>query len=140
MTSPRTARRLRGLTLVELIVFIVIAGIIAATLAMTFGGTLRGAEQGRNLALAVALAQERMELILGQRRRSDVGFATFTDPCPTAAQACAGLAGYSVSASIANGSDECTGTATPDCRKITVTVSAPNGAQAARLITRVMNY
>jgi Tfp pilus assembly protein PilE len=133
-------RRTSGVTLVELVAFIAIAGLMAAILSSSLGETLRDTDESQEFAAAVALAQERMELILGQRRKSGLVFSSFADPCPNATQACSTLTGYTVTSAIANNSSECTGTATADCRKITVTVTGPDGGQAAQLVNRVMNY
>lgn len=133
----------RGVTLVELIAFIVIAGVVATLLAQAFGGSLSGIARGRDSAVAAGLAQERMELILGQHRKSGSVFATFSDPCTAPSppqQACAAIAGFTVASSIASNSSDCTGAASVDCRSVTVTVTGPDGATAARLVAHMMNY
>ena len=88
----------RGFTLIELIIFIVVAGILATGLAAVFSSAIRGAAEPGALTQATQIAQERMELILAQRRRQP--FATFVpanfDPCnPGPGPVCTPPAGYS---------------------------------------------
>lgn len=75
----------RGFTLIELIVFIVVASVLATTLYSAFLNALKGAPQAATFSKASDLAQERMELILAQRHQTK--FANFTadsfDPCTT---------------------------------------------------------
>lgn len=92
-----------GFSLVEAIVFIVVLAVLLAGLVVAFGSTLRNSPQAGQLDLAAEIAQQRMELILGQRRA--VGFAVFADPCvPGPGPAiCTPPAGYTVSSTIATG-------------------------------------
>ena len=90
----------RGFSLIEAIVFIVVVGLMAAALAVSFAGPLRGSPKAGELDRMAELTQQRMELILAQRRAA--GFAAFTDPCPGPA-ACTVPAGYTVTSSIATG-------------------------------------
>jgi len=59
--------RSRGLTLIELVVFIVIVGIAAFALLGSFRALLPRSPTAAQLTQATQLAQERVELILGQR-------------------------------------------------------------------------
>ena len=68
--------RIRGVTLVELIVFIVIAGIAMVVLVQVFALTTRGSHTGKQLTQGIHLAQQRLEVIRGQRER--LGYAGFT--------------------------------------------------------------
>lgn len=121
--------RARGFTLIELIAFIVIVAILGVALLTAFSTGLRGAPEAALITQATQLAQERMELILAQRRA--VGFAAFADPCvpgPGPA-ACTPPAGYAVSANIApnwNGDS--------NYRVVTVTVTGPSSASATALV------
>jgi type II secretory pathway pseudopilin PulG len=144
--EPFTGRRgVLGVTLVELIAFIVIVAIVAAAMVQAFSGTMRGSHYGKELTQATQLAQERMEVILGQRKR--LGYASFIagdyDPCqpPPAVvapwstnQACVATT-YTV-ASTLSAADAC-GTG---CSEITVTVTGPYGDVLARLTEQVWNY
>jgi prepilin-type N-terminal cleavage/methylation domain-containing protein len=81
-----TCYRTRGFTLIELIIFILVVSILAVGLFSAFSYSLQGTGQLYNTTRAMQLAQERMELILPQKRV--VGFAAFdnttADPCKTA--------------------------------------------------------
>jgi type II secretory pathway pseudopilin PulG len=83
------ASRCRGVTLIELIAFIIIVGVLVSGLASGFSNTMRGNDLSREVTQALQLAQERMELI--RARKDVVGFACFTgtrfDPCQAAAVA-----------------------------------------------------
>ncbi|MEX2163358.1 MAG: type II secretion system protein [Sulfuricaulis sp.] len=79
----------RGLTLIEVIAFIVIVGVLVSGLMSGFSVAMRGSGVPKQVTLALQLAQERMELI--RARKDIVGFACFTgtrfDPCTAAALA-----------------------------------------------------
>jgi type II secretory pathway pseudopilin PulG len=91
-----------GVTLVELVVFIVIVGIAAFALVGSFGSLLPRSPTAAQLTQAMQLAQERMELILGQRdvqgynnNNNTVDF----DPCKrggTLPDVCTNTFGYTV--------------------------------------------
>lgn len=89
-----------GFSLLELIVFIVVIGVLMAGLVVAFSTPLQKSPVAGGLDTAAELAQQRMELILAQRRA--VGFATFSDPCPGPA-ICTPPAGYTVTSSIVAG-------------------------------------
>lgn len=119
--KPRHAlRRARGFSLIEAIVFIVVTGVMAAALAVAFGGTLRGSPQAGELDRMAELTQQRMELILAQRRAA--GFAAFADPCAPGPgpAACAVPGGYTVTAGIAPG-----WTDPANFKVVTVSVTGP---------------
>ena len=67
MIAKAPPARSRGLTLIELVVFIVIVGVAAFALLGSFGAMLTRSPTAAQLTQAMQLAQERMELILGQR-------------------------------------------------------------------------
>ena len=76
--------RARGFTLVELLVFIVIFGFAAYALFWSFGSVLPRSPTAAQLTQAMQLAQERMELILGQRDvlgYNNNGNTVDFDPC-----------------------------------------------------------
>lgn len=127
-------RTQRGVTLVELVVFITIAGLLSVGLTSVFTMAMRGAATGGDVNQALALAQERMELVLAQRHRQ--GFSLFVDPCtlPGPPAQCTGIpSGFSIAPVVItnnwNGSSE--------FRQITVTV---NGPQTATLTAVVASY
>lgn len=150
MRSCRISRRgfvprSEGVTLVELIAFIAIVGVVAAAMFQTFSGTMRGSHLGKEMTQATQLAQQRMEVILGQRKT--LGYTAFIasvdyDPCQSVAWAgelCNTTtypAGSFNVASTRSAADAC-GTG---CTEVTVTVSGPGAGQLARVTTQVWNY
>ena len=126
----------RGVTLVELIIFIVIMGISAVALLSMYRAVLPHGVTPAQITLATQLAQERMELILGQRAAS--GYSPIVDPCPGPA-ICTPTAGYSVIVSGVNPpvlwSD-----VTGNYRQIGVRVLGPDGNQRANLLAVIANY
>ena len=122
-----------GVTLIELIAFIAIAGVVAVALVQAFSGTMRGSHFGKEMTQGTQLAQQRMEVILGQRKT--LGYAAFIasadyDPCQSsvwAGQLCSTssyAAGNFSVASTRSAADAC-GTG---CTEVTVTVASPYGA------------
>src|SRR3972149_7016404 len=85
---PRGARLARGVTHVELVVFIVVIAIVMIALLQAFSGTSRGLATGKMLTAATQAAQQRMEAIVAQTKylRSTLGYAGINagnyDPCP----------------------------------------------------------
>lgn len=145
-------RRLRGVTLVELVMFIAIAGIVAAAMVQAFSGTMRSAYYGKEITQATQIAQQRMEVILGQRKTlTYAGFDGNTfDPCdnvgaaPWGAQACQTTtyaAGQFAVTSTFNGANDACGAGTgTNCREVTVTVASPYGDVLSRLTQQVWDY
>jgi type II secretory pathway pseudopilin PulG len=68
----------RGFTLLEMILFIVVLGIAGVALLSVLSSPLTGAGAQTEAVTATQLAQGRMELVLGQKRRE--GFPG-SDPC-----------------------------------------------------------
>ncbi len=140
MTGPLNRRRRQGgLSLIELLMFMVICGILAVGILRAFDTVLAGGAEPDRLSRAVQLAEERLELILGQRHVQ--GFAAFSaatfDPCvssPASTQApCAVIpAGYTVSTSLGDNWNGDTA-----YKIITVTVS---GKAQASLTALVADY
>lgn len=124
-------RREGGFSLIEAIVFIVVLGVMLAALVTTLGSNLRLTPPAGQIDMAAELAQQRMELIVGQRRAA--GFAAFTDPCipgPGPA-ACTPPAGYAVTSSIASGY----GGDPVNHKVVTVSVSGTGSATATALLS-----
>ncbi len=71
----------RGFTLVETVVFIVIMSFAAYALFRSFGSLLPRSPSAAQLTQATQLAQERMELILGQRDVQTYNNGVDLDPC-----------------------------------------------------------
>ena len=125
---PSLLRQL-GVSLVEVIIFIVIVAVLAAGLFGAFANSMRGAPQAGQTDSAAEIAQLRMELILAQRRA--VGFATFADPCvPGPGPAvCTPPTSYGVSSNIVTGWG-----GDPNYKVITVTVTGPFTVTATALV------
>lgn len=132
-------RTQNGYSLIELVIFIVIMGIIGTALFSGFNTALQGSSASDFGAKPMRLAQERMELILAQKRA--LGFAGFTaatfDPCtstpPSTQPVCTAIpAGYSVSSALATdwGGDT-------NYKVITVSIT---GKGQATLTALVANY
>lgn len=120
-------RRGDGFSLIEAIVFIVVLGVLLAGLVVAFASPLLRSPAAGGLDLAAELAQQRMELILAQRRAT--GFAGFTDPCPGPA-ICTPPAGYTVTSSILAGY----GGDPTNYKVITVSVSGTTAISATALV------
>ncbi len=101
MIAKNPPARSRGLTLIELVVFIVIVGIAAFALLGSFGALLPRSPTAAQLTQAMQLAQERMELILGQRNSPLAGRSynntVDLDPCNVGAPSvCTSTFGFTV--------------------------------------------
>jgi type II secretory pathway pseudopilin PulG len=130
MNHPRNPPSFRqmGVSLVELIMFIVIVAVLAVGLFSVLANSLRGVPQAGQTDWTAEIAQQRMELILAQRRA--VGFATFADPCPGAGPAvCTPPTGYGVSSNIVTG----WGSDPLNYKVIMVTVTGPFTVTATAL-------
>ncbi len=75
-------RKRSAFTLVELTVYIIVVAIVLTGILASFSVALRKIPESGQTTRAVELAQERMELILGQRSLS--GFANMIDLCSQA--------------------------------------------------------
>jgi type II secretory pathway pseudopilin PulG len=132
-TSLRT--HAGGFTLIELVIFIVIAGVLIAGLGAVFSTTMQGGADPGRLTQATQIAQERMELILGRRRAA--GFAAFTDPCPGSPLCVPAPAGYAVAANIVTGWIGNPGN--PNYKVITVTVTETATGSTVASLTSVVS-
>jgi type II secretory pathway pseudopilin PulG len=141
----------RGVTLIELVMFIVIVGIVAVAMVQAFSGTMRGSGYGKQLTQATQLAQQRMEVILA--RRKALGYAGFDattfDPCDGVgpvwvAQVCQttvyAAGSFVVTSTFNSASDACGAGSGTNCREVTVSVASPYGDTVARLTAQVWNY
>jgi len=105
----QTSRQQSGLSLVELIIFIVIVSIVTTGVLLGLNRILTGSATINQLTQAAYLAQQRMELILPQREV--LGFSGFIsttfDPCtstPASTQPICTVipAGYTVTTTLSN--------------------------------------
>ncbi len=103
MISDLSIRRAAAFSLLEMIIFIVVLGVLLASIVAAMTSPLRNSPQAGGLDAAAELAQQRMELILGQRRVA--GFAAFADPCSPGPgpSICTPPAGYAVASTIVTG-------------------------------------
>ena len=128
----RMLARQAGVTLVELIAFIVITALLATGLIAAFTSAMRSTPKSGEITHALQIAQERMELILAYKKSK--GFTALIDPCTLASPPaqCTPPSGYSVSVPAFtnwNGSAE--------YKTVTVNVT---GLQAMTLTAVVASY
>jgi Tfp pilus assembly major pilin PilA len=139
----------RGVTLIELIAFIVIMGISATALLSIYRAVLPHGATPAEITLATQLAQERMELILGQRVAKGYSTVVLTDPCVGGAPPAictnqftpSGL--YSIIVTGINPAVQFTGfspLSTNSFRMFGVKVLGPDGSQLANLSAVIANY
>lgn len=139
----------KGVTLIELLVFIVVTAIAVTGVLLAFSATQRGGPTASQIVLAEQLAQERMELILAQR--PILGFDCFNaplaDPCQNApavapcpqshpASTASICTTFPVGFTVTSAVTAVTGTAQKD---VTVQVTGPQG-QLAALTSEVDRY
>lgn len=148
---PLAARHARGVTLVELIAFIVIVAVVATAMVQAFSGTMRGSHFGKQMTQATQLAQQRMEVIVGQLKYlgyANVAAANY-DPCklalwagpPEACGTTTSPAGpFVIDSSFDDAADACGAGSGIDCRVIAITVDGPYGDRLASLTYHAWNY
>jgi Tfp pilus assembly protein PilE len=126
-------RACAGVTLVELIAFLVVISIGAVALLGSYRNILPRAPTPAQVTQANLLAQERMELIIGQKAL--LGFSSVAlDPCRTSSVGvCTLPSGFSI---VVVGDNVAP---TPPTRQVTVTVSA-SGTQLARQVVQFSSY
>ena len=136
----------RGLSLIELIAFIVIMGISVVALLSMYRAVLPRSVTPAQITIATQLAQERMELLLGQRDASGYSTVALTDPCAggTPPAICtdqftpSGL--YSIVVTGVNTPVQWSGISTNSYRMLGVAVLGPDGNQLANLSSVIGNY
>ena len=143
-----------GVSLVEVIAFIVITSVVVVGLLAGMSGAVRTAPVPREMHQGLQLAQGRMELILAQRSLP-AGFAGFTaatfDPCAApggAQEACLAPTNYTVVAPcFYTGAGTCAFGAANTCmaglvdyKCVRVRVTGPGGTILAELDAIVANY
>lgn len=152
-TNQNVVSHQAGVTLVELIVFIVVVSVSVSGIMLALSAAQGGSVTPAQLTRATQMAQERMDLIVGQKPQM-----TFTcfgdtatpryDPCQTVAAAgtcaaragsslggCATIANYTVTSVLAGDWNGNT-----DYRVVTVRVAGPDGSQLAEVSALVARY
>jgi Tfp pilus assembly protein PilE len=76
---PKHRAHQAGVTLVELIAFIVVVALLATGLIAAFTSSMKTTPPAGDVSQALQLAQERMELILAYKQSR--GFNALIDPC-----------------------------------------------------------
>ena len=135
-----------GVTLIELIAFIVIMGISVIALLSMYRAVLPHGATPAQITLATQLAQERMELLLGQRITDGYSSTMLTDPCVggTPPAICtdqytpSGL--YSIVVTGINPAVQFSGLSTNNFRMLGVQVLGPDGRPLANLSSVIANY
>ena len=125
-----------GLTLLEMILFIVVLGVAGVILLTTLSSPLTGAGTQTEAVTATQVAQARMEVVLGQKRRQ--GFPG-SDPCdgdPSLA-ICQLPGGWTAN----TGFEDWGGEDPEDYQVIVVTAQGPTGTSHSvrTLVTRLGN-
>ena len=135
-------RQAHGFTLIEVVIFIAIAGLAATILVQAYTATARGGATDADFAQAAQVAQQRMEIIVGQRRQ--LGFTTFGgtnyDPCQLGlwtGPECAVLTVPAGSFQITSVAPSACGTG---CKRVAVSVRDPYGKPVLTLTRQFWNY
>lgn len=161
-SGTRLRRRGRGFTLPELLVLIVVLSVALAGVLVVFERAVSGSVDPQLRKQSVAIAESLMEEILLQPFANPTGgfsgAATYANRSqfddvsdyngfPSGATgiftidgaAVTGLSNYSVSVTVAT-SANITGVPAADCKLVTITVTAPNGAFNYTLEGYKLNY
>lgn len=146
-----SAKPQAGISLIELVVFIVVVAIVAVGLFKALARSLPIAPTPQQITQATQFAQERVELILGQK--DVLTFSGMTDPCVggTPPAICTPPAGFSVTVCGVNAGGSCAAPPIPcpnpidpstaNCKSISVTVKdSTTNKQLAVLTSLVTNF
>ncbi len=119
-----------GLTLIELVAFIVIIG-IAGTLIIPLTNSLKNSSSSNSQIRAMQLGRGRMELILASKYL--LGFDNMADPCASSSTgACAAVPGYTITPTITSGWNGST-----NYKQVTVTVSGAGSITLQSLVSNM---
>ena len=127
-------KKVKGFTLIELVIFIVITSILASTILLAFNAALRETPTARENNIATQTAKKCIEWYVGQRQLNGyTSVATGT----TVPSFCTAPAGYTVTVNVAtttyNGDN--------NYKTITVTVTGPAGIGSRdSATTLIANY
>ncbi len=100
-------KKIAGLSLIEVIVFIIVVSISAVGIFNSFGNALINIARPQKMFIAQGLAMRRMEIILGQRRvigysSSPANYDICKTVSPTPAVCGSAVSGYTVDSTIVN--------------------------------------
>lgn len=113
-------KKIKGFTLIELVIFIVITSILASTILLSFNTALQKTPVSRENNIAAQTVKKCMEWYIGQRQLN--GFSSISTGT-TVPSFCTAPAGYTVTVNVAtttyNGDN--------NYKTITVTVNGPSG-------------
>lgn len=117
--------KLRGFTLIEILVFIVVSSLLMSVILLGATTALTKTPSVHQQWVALRTAQTCMEWFLGQRRLN--GYTALTCPSTPSASVCAAPAGYSISTNVT-----CTTWNSDTTYKtLTVTINGVSGATAS---------
>lgn len=124
-------RSVRGFSLIEMIMIMVLMGIASVPLVAMFGRSVGSQENDVAIQTAAQLVQACGEQVLGIRRRQTGGYGLITSTSCSGASAPAGPTGYTLAALTIT--DPYTGGACPGsatCKRVQITANGPNGISA----------
>jgi type II secretory pathway pseudopilin PulG len=123
-------RKIRGFTMVELIMFIIITSLLASTVLLALNFTTQRSPTARQQMIATQTAKRCMEWFIGQRRLN--GYSSISCPSTTVPAFCTSPSGYTLAVNIT-----CT-TINSDSnyQTIAVTVSGNGDASLSTLIAK----
>ena len=125
-------KKIKGFSLIEVIIFVVIAGLVGTGVMTSYNIMLSETPKIGNNEEANLLAQERMSIILADKKIN--GFAGLKDPCKLGSPPaiCQSTSGFTVDSTITS-----SWSGNSNLKQITVTVT---GDGNATLVTVVGNY
>lgn len=122
-------RNCNGFSLIELIIFIAVTGFIVSGIFTTLQMSLTHSPKSKQADRAIELAQERMDIIIGEKTIN--GFSSLTDPCTAGSPPaiCTTESGYTVSSTITTGFN-----GNNNLKEIVVTVTGTGTASITALV------
>jgi type II secretory pathway pseudopilin PulG len=122
-------KHIQGVTLLETVVFLAIVGIVLLGGLSVITTVYKDTSDSFMQTTALALAQGRMEILVGQKAAS--GFSSFTDICDVGSPpaVCSSNANYTIASSIVTGYGD-----DNNYKVITVTVSGDASSSVTTLV------
>ena len=126
--APCRNRAVRGFTLIETILVMVVMGIAAATIAVMSSKIFDSQTINQDMQIGLKLMQECAEHVLAERRAT-ASFSTFTPDCTALPNLSADLTGRGFSKPTAASADlNAAPCPTGTCKQVTVTVAIPGAS------------